>query len=124
MGKNTGRSSVTKTSRKTITRKTGQAKYRTCAVVTGASSGIGKALVIHLAQNFPKMEIIGLARSATSLGQLSSPNITLINVDLSQEASRDSCIQKLSGKKVQFLVNVAAFMDNDGWDSLTHENMT
>ena len=44
---------VTSKSRRIITREEPKTNYKECAVVTGASSGIGKALVLHLAQKCP-----------------------------------------------------------------------
>ena len=47
----------------------------------------------------------------------------LIDVDLASESSRTQLVKKLKNKKLRYLVNVAANMDNNGWDSLTHQTL-
>jgi short-subunit dehydrogenase len=77
------------------------------AVVTGASSGLGRAIASRLADR--GVPVIAVARSASSLHELaaSSPRITVVPADLSTTEGRDAVFE-VAGE-VDILVNNAGF---------------
>ena len=83
------------------------------AVVTGASSGIGKEFAIQIAQKEQLDEIWVIARRAERLEELQSewPNIRPIPLDLLKEESRDEfcCLLEKEKPDIRILVNGAGF---------------
>ncbi len=76
------------------------------AVVTGSSSGIGKALTQRLLSL--GWEVIGISRTLDTK-DLSIKNFTVIQADLSQEKSTLGAIEQLRGEQIKLLVNCAGF---------------
>lgn len=73
------------------------------ALVTGASSGIGKATAIHLAQH--GYNVYGAARRMDSMLSLKEYGITPITLDVTREESILACVEKIGG--IDILVNSA-----------------
>lgn len=84
------------------------------AIVTGASSGMGKAFVLQLHQYVAVDEIWAVARRKEALAQLqteSSVTVRPISLDLCKEESFDAFRELLAEEKpdVKLLVNAAGF---------------
>lgn len=77
------------------------------AVVTGASSGIGAATAILLAQN--GFEVIAAARRIERLNELAKThkNIEAIQLDVTNQKSVDELVNYLTNRPVALLVNNA-----------------
>lgn len=77
------------------------------AVVTGASSGLGRALAVQLAERGEF--VVAVARTASSLEELakSSTRITAVTADLSTDAGRAALAAAIND--VDILVNNAGF---------------
>lgn len=77
------------------------------AIVTGASSGIGAATALLLAQN--GYQVIAGARRLDRLQALSRKNaaIEICRLDVTDQASVDGFISSLNGREVDVLVNNA-----------------
>lgn len=79
------------------------------AVVTGASSGIGEAIVKDLAKN--GLTVIGLARRSEKVEEISRefPNVSAIKCDVSELASIKSAFQEIEQKFsfIHILINNA-----------------
>jgi short-subunit dehydrogenase len=88
---------------------------KTYAVVTGASSGIGREFAILLAHK--KHNLILIARNKAALNdlqkilQLQGIDVVIIAADLSDETQREKCIKNLSNYRVSILFNNAGFGD-------------
>lgn len=86
-------------------------------VVTGASSGVGKALTIALASRGKK--VLAVARDMVSLQQLKKHNpefIDIVNADISTCSGRSEVAQRLKkGEKIFALVNNAGIMTPAGY---------
>jgi len=80
---------------------------RECAIVTGASSGIGAATVRALVES--GYDVIACARRIDRLEALAAENsaITAHYLDITDQASVDQLAADLSGLKVSVLVNCA-----------------
>jgi NAD(P)-dependent dehydrogenase (short-subunit alcohol dehydrogenase family) len=98
------------------------------AVVTGASSGIGKAVIALILENGAR--VFGISRSH---GDLKHPDLTPIECDLSDVAAIASAFEKISKNTAQidYVVNVAGidpkyFIDDvtvEQWDQLVDLNL-
>lgn len=93
-------------------------KYGPWAVVTGASTGIGKAISKQLAQQ--GLNIVAVARSETNLANLKQEleskhaiSVETISEDLSRPESSDSIAEKTAHLDVGLLVANAG-IENDG----------
>ena len=77
------------------------------ALVTGASSGIGKATAIHLAENGYK--VYGGARRVEKLEELKYYGVIPISLDVTQEESMQSCVNTIVNEtgSIDILVNSA-----------------
>lgn len=73
-------------------------------VVTGVSSGIGKAIVDLLLSNNKNISVIGMGRNDNGI---MNPNYRFIPVDLSNESSIESAIKTLSGFKIDVFISNA-----------------
>lgn len=76
-------------------------------LVTGASSGIGKATAIYLAQNGYK--VYGAARRTEKLQALKNYGVTPISLDVTKEESIVSCVEQILKQvgSIDILVNNA-----------------
>ncbi len=90
------------------------------AVVTGASSGIGKAISFRLLSLGYK--VIGVSRTITD-EEFYNVNFTAIKADLSQEKSTLKLSQELSEFKVYILVNCAGFGIFSPHEELNQKNI-
>lgn len=85
------------------------------AVVTGASSGIGREFAILLAHK--KHNLILIARNKAALNDLSEVlklqgvDIVVFATDLTDEEKRQKCLQQLRNYKIDILFNNAGFGD-------------
>ena len=75
------------------------------AVVTGASSGIGRAITIQLLEL--GYEVIGVSRSLNS--SIEHKNFTFMEVDLSKEKETLELCKTLQKQEIYILVNSAGF---------------
>ena len=80
---------------------------RECAIVTGASSGIGAATARALADS--GYEVIACARRMDRLNELAAENsaITAHHLDITDQKSVDQLVSDLADRKVSVLVNCA-----------------
>ena len=80
---------------------------RECAIVTGASSGIGAATARALADS--GYEVIACARRMDRLNELAAENsaITAHHLDITDQESVDQLVSDLADRKVSVLVNCA-----------------
>ena len=80
---------------------------RECAIVTGASSGIGAATVRALADN--GYDVIACARRMDRLDALAAENnaITAHHLDITDQKSVDQLVSDLADRKVSVLINCA-----------------
>lgn len=76
-------------------------------LVTGASSGIGKATAIYLAQN--GYRVYGAARRTEKMEELKTHGIKPIALDVTKEESMVACVQQISAEagSIDVLVNCA-----------------
>lgn len=76
-------------------------------LVTGASSGIGRATAIYLAQN--GYNVYGAARRTDKIQELKSLGITSVFLDLTKEESMVTCIEQIlkEAGRIDILVNNA-----------------
>lgn len=88
---------------------------KTYAVVTGASSGIGREFAIMLAHK--KHNLILIARNKSALTDLQNVlklqgvDIVVLSADLSDETQRKHCMEKLAEYRIDVLFNNAGFGD-------------
>ena len=77
------------------------------AVVTGASSGIGAATALVLAEN--GYQVIAGARRLDRLQELSSKNsaIEICQLDVTEQASVDEFVKHINGRDIDVLINNA-----------------
>ena len=80
---------------------------RECAIVTGASSGIGAATVRALAEN--GYDVIACARRMDRLEEIAAENaaITAHHLDITDQKSVDQLVSDLADRKVSVLINCA-----------------
>lgn len=76
-------------------------------LVTGASSGIGKATAIYLAQN--GYNVYGAARRTEKLDELKTHGIKSISLDVSKEESMVACVEEIlkEAGSIDILINNA-----------------
>ena len=91
------------------------------AVVTGASSGIGKAITLRLLSL--GFKVIGVSRSI-SREHFSSENFTAVQADLSQEESTLKLCESLKRTIVHLLVNSAGFGRFEPHEELSPSTIT
>lgn len=84
------------------------------AVVTGASRGLGLALALRLAEDFPNLQILAIARTAP---QLSLPNIHSLSADLATEAGRNAVSTYLGTNPVRYLIHNAGLIGPAGFSN-------
>jgi NADP-dependent 3-hydroxy acid dehydrogenase YdfG len=77
------------------------------AVVTGASSGIGAATALLLAEN--GFQVIAAARRLDRLQDLASKNsaIEICSLDVTSQSSVDALVQQINSRDIDVLVNNA-----------------
>jgi 3-oxoacyl-[acyl-carrier protein] reductase len=94
-------------------------------VVTGASRGIGKAIVELLAQN-PSSRIIALSRDIDTMNrhfkQYENVTSCFLNLDENVRKQVESIIQPFD--KIDFLINNAGKLVNKPFPELTHEDIS
>lgn len=81
------------------------------AVVTGASSGICRALTLELASR--GIYVIAVARNKQSLSEVKSKfptNIEIIAADITTETGRASIIESVKSRHINYLVNGAGII--------------
>ena len=76
------------------------------AIVTGASSGIGKAIALRLLDL--EYKVIGISRSIKD-ADFNHPNFSAIQADLSNEENTLELCKKLKRTSVHILINSAGF---------------
>lgn len=94
------------------------------AVVTGASSGIGKAISLRLLDL--GYEVVGISRTVTEL-DFNNENFTAIQVNLSKEEETLNLCETLKNTSIHILVNAAGFGRFEPHEELSHHtiiNMT
>jgi NADP-dependent 3-hydroxy acid dehydrogenase YdfG len=81
--------------------------HKKLAVVTGASSGIGAATALVLAEN--RYQVIAGARRLDRLQELASKNssIEICQLDVTDQASVDAFVKHINGRDVDVLINNA-----------------
>lgn len=86
-------------------------------IVTGASSGIGRALAYNLASNGHPLLAIGRNEIALQKLKNSNPNlIDVITADIATETGRDKVLNAVAGvESIYALVNNAAIMSPSGF---------
>ena len=97
------------------------------AIVTGASSGMGREFVLQLGNYVSVDQIWVIARRAAALEQLSSQvsvPVRPISLDLCESSSFESYRQLLEAEKpnVKLLVNAAGCGNFGRWDTITEED--
>ena len=97
------------------------------AIVTGASSGMGREFVLQLGKYVSVDEIWVIARRAAALEELGSQvNVPVrpISLDLCEDSSFESYRQLLEAEKpnVKLLVNAAGCGNFGRWDTITEED--
>ena len=92
-------------------------------LITGASSGIGKATAIKFAQK--GYVVIGTGRNVSNLRALSNLGIQTIELDVSDETSIQRGFREISVNhdKIDILVNNAGFVQNGFFEELTLEHL-
>lgn len=88
------------------------------AVVTGASRGIGAAIVNDLLKNYPSLSILAISRNIENSTTPSPSNVTNMNADVSCQEGRQKIVDFMSGKQLLYLFNNAGIIDNTSWDAL------
>ena len=91
------------------------------AVVTGASSGIGKAISIRLLEL--GFEVIGISRSI-QIQDFNHPSFTAFQADLSNEISCLKVCEELKRTSVHILVNCAGFGRFEPHEELSLQTIT
>jgi len=91
------------------------------AVVTGASSGIGKAISIQLLEL--GYEVIGISRHIKR-EDFQHENFTAIQCDLSNEKETLKLCEKLKRTTVHILINCAGFGHFEPHEELSHKTIT
>jgi NADP-dependent 3-hydroxy acid dehydrogenase YdfG len=81
--------------------------HKKLAVVTGASSGIGAATALVLAEN--GYQVIAGARRLDRLQELASKNsaIEICQLDVTEQASVDEFVKHINGRDIDVLINNA-----------------
>lgn len=84
------------------------------AIVTGASSGIGKKFLLSLKEHGSFDEVVAISRSEAQLNKLKEETdlpITVMPLDLSDVSFKDKVIEYLSenNREVTMLINAAGF---------------
>ena len=97
------------------------------AIVTGASSGMGREFVLQLGNYVSVDQIWVIARRAAALEQLSelvSVPVRPISLDLCEDSSFESYRKLLEAEKpnVKLLVNAAGCGNFGQWDTITAED--
>ncbi len=82
-------------------------------VITGASSGIGRALATLMARDYP---VLAIARREQPLIELesTSENIRACQADVASEEGREAIVQAIEGAKVRYLVHNAGVLSPIG----------
>jgi hypothetical protein len=89
-------------------------RYGDWAIVTGASSGIGREMALQLAARGLKPILV--ARSASALEALAAQTQGLaLPLDLSAPHAPSELLERLSDRKVGLLVNAAGFGSGGAW---------
>jgi short-subunit dehydrogenase len=71
---------------------------RSTIVVTGASSGLGKAIAERLAQSGTR--VIGTSRTAPANGSLLTPGVAMARLDVCDDASVEAFVARLAAESV------------------------
>lgn len=81
------------------------------AVITGASSGLGRALALQFAQNGTRVYAIGRNQQKLAALCSDSGNIVPLDVDIATDSGRKSVLQSLAKiAGIQYLVHAAALV--------------
>ena len=101
------------------------------AIVTGASSGMGRAFIFQLAEKYPKLEEIwAVARRAEPMEQLQKEiknvEISLFPLDLKEEESFGKISKALQEEKpwAGVLVNGAGIGISGNFNEISEKEMT
>ncbi len=83
-------------------------------VITGASSGIGRATALHM--SLKGHQVIAIARNKSLLQELASTskNIHVIPADITTDDGLQSMRQKIESRKIDVLINNAGIMTPSG----------
>lgn len=82
--------------------------------MTGASRGLGLALTQRLAEDFPSLQVLAVARTAP---QLSLPNLHFLAADLATEVGRTAVSAFLGSQPVRYLVHNAGLIGPAGFSN-------
>ena len=88
------------------------------AVVTGASRGVGLALTLRLAQDFPGMQILAISRT---LAQFTPSNVHTLSADLTTEEGRTTVGNFIGTQPIRYLIHNAALLGPSGLANTTLE---
>ncbi|RUR31037.1 SDR family NAD(P)-dependent oxidoreductase [Vreelandella andesensis] len=95
------------------------------AVVTGANGGIGNAIIRRLLTDTHVGNVIAVSRSAISpqdsfpqepFSKEPSPNVEVVNADITTQSGRDTLNQQLNGRPVHLLFNAIGTLHDDARD--------
>ena len=87
---------------------TNQARQRGTVVITGASTGIGRACAVHLdALGFDVLAGVRKASDGDALQAATSPRLRPVSVDVTDQMSIDALAAELDGRPLAGLVNNA-----------------
>lgn len=92
------------------------------AVVTGASSGIGKATALYLAAH--NYKVYGLARRADKLQELEPQGVIPFPMDITQESSVERAVDAIIAAegRVDILINNAGYGEYGAIENVTMED--
>ncbi len=81
------------------------------SIVTGGGSGIGRSICHILAENGFKVLTVGRRKNKLIETQKSFPaEIEILQADISNKSDRAKIVEKITGKRVEFLIHNAAIL--------------
>uniref|UniRef100_A0A7R9WVQ2 Short-chain dehydrogenase n=1 Tax=Craspedostauros australis TaxID=1486917 RepID=A0A7R9WVQ2_9STRA len=79
-------------------------------VVTGAGSGLGRAMAVHFSQNgFP---VLGIGRRLAPLQEIESGSISILSADVSEQEGRQAIYDAIpTGDHIKYLIHNAGVLE-------------